>query len=177
MTDPVLTPRMDFPVLNIEQATFECTFGRGCDGICCRNGRPPVYREESERIHANLHKFLAAMRPQAREVVENEGYLSRRRKAGQPMMRVADGWCIFFNQGCVLHRIGAEEGDKFRYKPAICSLFPIAKDEHDRWHVRQKGLNGEIWDLFCLDPKASAVRAADSLQAEIALAQRCSLEE
>ena len=38
------------------------------------------------------------------------------------MMRVVDGWCVFFNQGCVLHKLGASEGDKFRYKPAPCSL-------------------------------------------------------
>lgn len=177
MTDPAPKRNVDFGVLNVEQATFECTFGRGCDGICCRNGRPPVYAEESDRINANLHKFLAVLRPEARAVVEKEGYLSRRRKAGQPTMRVADGWCIFFNRGCVLHKIGASEGDPFRYKPAVCSLFPIAKDEHDRWHVRQRGFNGEIWDLFCLDPKTSAVRAADSLRAEIALARRYSLEE
>jgi hypothetical protein len=168
---------LEFEIVNVAQATFECVFGRGCDGLCCRNGRPPVYRDEAERIDANLGKFVSALRPQARAVVEKQGYLSRRRKAGQPTLRVAGGWCIFFNAGCVLHKVGAEEGDKHRYKPAVCALFPIAKDQHDRWQVRQKGYNGEVWDLFCLDPKASAAPAAVSLKDEIALAQQFSRQE
>jgi hypothetical protein len=176
-TTPASEPDADFTVVNAGEATFECIFGRGCDGICCRNGRPPVYAEEAERIAANLDKFLPALRPEARQAVQQDGFLSRRRKVGQPMLRVVQGWCIFFNQGCVLHKVGTAEGDKFRYKPAVCSLFPLSKDEHDRWYVRQKGLNGEIWDLFCLDPQASAMPAAESMREEIALAQRYFLEE
>src|SRR5262245_27810191 len=70
------------PVLNLSEAKFECTFGRGCDGICCRNGRPCVYPEEVERLGANLGKFLPELRPEARVVVEHQGFLSRRRKLG-----------------------------------------------------------------------------------------------
>lgn len=85
--------------------------------------------------------------------------------------------CVFFNQGCVLQKIGATEGDKFRYKPAVCALFPLERDAHDRWYVRQKGFKREQWDLFCLDPDASSVAAAASLQEEIALARRFTEEE
>jgi hypothetical protein len=170
-------PDETFAVVNAEQATFECIFGRGCDGICCRNGRPPVYPDEAKRIEASLDKILPALRPEARQAVARGGFLSRRRKAGQPMLRVVGGWCVFFNKGCVLHRIGAAEGDKFRYKPAICSLFPLSKDEHDRWYVRQKGFNDEIWDLFCLNPDASAKSARETLRDEIALAQQYFSEE
>lgn len=177
MTDGPATQGLRFPIVNLEQAKFECIFGNGCDGICCRNGRPPIYPDEVGRIDANLTKFLPAMRPEARASVERGGYLSRRRKAGQPTMRVSAGWCIFFNQGCVLHEIGAAEGDKHRYKPAVCALFPVTKDRHDRWKVRQKGYDGEIWDLACLDPGASTTAAATSLRDEIALAQRLSAEE
>jgi hypothetical protein len=158
-------------VLNLEQAKFECTFGRSCDGTCCRNGRPPVYPGESERIRRSLAKLLPELRPEARALVEKSGYLSRRRKAGQPVLRVVGGWCIFFNRGCTLHQLGAAEGDRFRYKPAVCAFFPLAKDVKDRWYVRQKGFQGEIWDLFCLDPGSSAVPAAESLQEEMALAE------
>jgi hypothetical protein len=160
------------PVLNLSEAKFECTFGRGCVGICCQNGRPPVYPEEVERIDAHLEKFLPELRPEARAVVEEHGYLSRRHKLGLPMLRVVEGWCVFFHQGCVLHKVGAEEGDKYRYKPAACALFPLAKDEFDRWYVRQKGLNDESWNLFCLDPQISAAPAAETLQEEMDLAQR-----
>ena len=87
------------------------------------------------------------------------------------MARVSEGWCVFFNSGCVLHRIGSEEGDPFRFKPSACSLFPLSKDERDRWYVRQKGYQGEIWDLRCLDPAASKTPASESLAAEIRLAE------
>src|SRR6266446_5884970 len=117
------------PVLNLSEAKYECIFGRGCDGICCQNGRPPVYPEERERLDANLDKVCAV------------------------------------------------EGDKYRYKPAACALFPLARDEHDQWYVRQKDYKGEDWDLFCLDPKASPVPAAEALQAEIELARRYTEEE
>lgn len=161
------------PVLNVADAKFECVFGRGCDGICCQNGRPIVYPEEEERLAANVAKFLPELRPEARDLVEKQGYLSKRRKLGLPVVRVQGGWCVFFNQGCVLHKVGAAEGDKYRYKPIACSLFPLAKDERDRWYIRQRGYKGEPWgDLFCLDPKASPVPAAESLKEEMELARR-----
>ncbi|MCI0458414.1 MAG: DUF3109 family protein [Gemmataceae bacterium] len=164
------------PVINLSEARFECIYGRGCEGVCCRNGRPGVYPEEVERLDANLDKFLPHLRSEARVVVETEGYLSQRQKQGLPMLRVVEGWCIFFHQGCVLHKVGAAEGDKQRYKPAPCALFPLAKDEQDQWYVRQKGYKNETWDLFCLDPTASSMPAAESLKDEVALAQRFSEE-
>lgn len=164
---------MSFRILNLAAARFECTFGRGCDGICCRNGRPIVYPEEAARLDEKLPRILPSLRAAARALVEDRGYLSGRGKCGLPMTRVAAGWCVFFNQGCVLHRIGAAEGDPFRYKPSVCSLFPLDKGANGEWRVRQKGYAGEIWDLFCLDPAASPKPAAESLIAEIALARRC----
>lgn len=161
---------MRLVVLNLEQAKFDCTFGRGCDGICCRNGRPPIYTDEAERIDRLLPRLLPELRPISRTLVETSGYLSRRRKAGQPAARVAGGWCVFFNHGCVLHRLGAAEGDRFRYKPAVCGFFPLAKDARDRWYVRQKGYKGEVWDLFCLDPAASNIPASKSLKDEVEFA-------
>src|SRR5277367_1930556 len=94
------------PVINLQEAKYECIYGRGCDGICCQNGRPCVDAGERERIEQNLHKFLPHLRPAARELIEEAGYLSRRQKMGEPMLRVLDGWCVFFNQGCVLHKVG-----------------------------------------------------------------------
>jgi hypothetical protein len=165
------------PVVNLSQAKFECIYGRGCEGICCKNGRPGVYPEEVQRIQEHLPKLLAELTPSARQLVEEEGFLSGRRKQGLPMLRVLDGWCVFFNQGCVLHKVGAAEGDKYRYKPAACALFPLAKDEHDRWYVRQRGLNEEDWNLFCLDPESTSLSASETLKEEVALAMRYDDEE
>jgi hypothetical protein len=165
------------PVLNLLEVTYECIYGRGCDGICCQNGRPPVTEEEQVRIDTNLDKFLPHLSPRARQVIEQQGYLSRRIKAGMPMLRVVDGWCIFFHEGCVLHKVGAAEGDKFRYKPEPCSLFPLEQDRDDNWYVRQHGYKGEKWDLFCLAPGFSKVPAAKSLKEELAFAERVTAEE
>jgi hypothetical protein len=160
------------PVVNLAEAKFECIFGRGCEGICCQNGRPGVYPEEAARIDGKLDVLLPELRPEARKVVEQDGYLSRRTKADLPMLRVVAGWCIFFNKGCVLHKVGAAEGDPFRYKPAPCGLFPLTRTVNDDWYVRQWGYDGEAWDLFCLNPKASPKPASESLTGEIALAER-----
>lgn len=166
-----MAQKNSLPMLNPE-ATFECTFGRGCEGICCQNGRPPVAPEEITRIDNNLDKFLPHLGEKAKKEIAKSGYLSGRVKAGMPMLRVVDGWCIFFNAGCVLHKIGMQEGDKFRYKPAPCSLFPLEQDKNDNWYVRQHNFKGEQWDLFCLSPANSAIPAAKSLKEEIAFAKK-----
>jgi hypothetical protein len=88
------------------------------------------------------------------------------------MVRVAGGWCVFFNGGCVLHRIGAEDGDSYQYKPTQCALFPLEKGDGGAWYVRQWGLDGEQWDLFCLNPANSPRKALESLAPELALAAK-----
>ena len=117
------------PVVNLKEATFECTFGRGCEGICCKNGRPPVPANEAKTIAKVLRRALPLMTAVAQKLVKAKGFLSRRKKTGSPMLRVADGWCIFFNKGCVLHTLGAEDGDSYQYKPSICALFPLDPDK------------------------------------------------
>jgi hypothetical protein len=165
------------PVINLSEATFECVYGRGCEGLCCKNGRPGLYPDEVERVRENLDKFLPELRPEARELVQTAGFLSRRTKGGLPMLRVVDSWCVFFHKGCVLHKVGAAEGDKYRYKPASCALFPLARNEKGEWYVRQWGLEDEDWDLFCLNPAHSPMPAAESLADEVRLAARYTAEE
>jgi hypothetical protein len=156
-------------VINLDEARYECTFGRGCDGVCCRTGRPPLTPPEVAKLDAHLPRFLDLLRPAARAAIRRSGYLlrcSRRR----PRLRIAAGWCVFFRDGCVLHRAGLAEGDKFKYKPALCAVFPLSQNERGRWYVRQKGYDGEIWDLPCLDPTPTTTPAAESLREELALA-------
>lgn len=164
------------PVINLAEAKFECIYGRGCDGICCQNGRPGLYPEEREILGKNLQRFLPELRPEARAVIEEAGYVSNRQRDGLPMLRVVGGWCVFFHGGCVLHKVGAAEGDPYRYKPAACALFPLAKNDKGEWYVRQWGYEDEQWDLFCLNPAASPTPAAQSLTGEVALAARYEAE-
>jgi Fe-S-cluster containining protein len=157
------------PIVNADTATFECIFGRGCDGICCQNGRPSVDADEQKRIQKTLKKVTPHLRPEARALIERDGFVSARTKLGQPMLRVVGGWCVFFNARCVLHKVGAEDGDPYQYKPSQCALFPLEKGDAG-WYVRQWGYEGEVWDLFCLNPKQSKKPAVESLAEEIALA-------
>jgi hypothetical protein len=164
-------------VANAETATFDCIFGHGCEGICCKSGRPSVNDAEQARILKQLPRILPLLRPEARAVIETDGIISNRIKLGQPMVRVAAGWCVFFNSGCVLHTLGAEDGDTFAYKPTQCALFPLEFDEERRdWFIRQWGYRNDQWDLFCLNPQASPKPAVDSLAGELTLAARCDRE-
>jgi hypothetical protein len=105
-------------------------------------------------------------------VLDDAGWVGDGVKVGLPMARVVDGWCLFFNKGCVLHQVGAADGDFTRYKPVQCVLFPLEPHGDGTWYVRQRGYEGEQWDdLFCLNPANSAKRAADTLGAEIAVAE------
>lgn len=167
---------LSLPVINLAEARFECTFGRGCEGVCCREGRPMLYPDEVDRLNTALDKVVPLLRPEARKIMEERGYLSSRQRLGLPTVRVVGGWCLFFNKGCVLHQAGAAEGDSYRYKPAACALFPLARDEQDRWYVRQAGYKDEPWNLFCL-AGTCGTPAAESLAAELALAQRYTDEE
>jgi hypothetical protein len=160
------------PILNLANTRYECTFGRGCDGVCCREGRPILYPEELATLDANLPRIVPLLRLEAQAVVRRKRYMSDRRRLGHPVVRNVAGWCVFFNEGCVLHKLGESEGDRYRYKPAVCSLFPIQADDDGNWYVRQHGYKNEKWDLFCLDPNNSTVPAAESLREELALAQR-----
>jgi Fe-S-cluster containining protein len=163
-------------VTNAETATFDCSFGRGCEGICCKNGRPSVSEEEQAVIASVLPRVLPLLREDARKVIEADGFISARMKVGQPMVRVATGWCVFFNKGCVLHTVGAEDGESYQYKPTQCALFPLEKGENE-WYVRQWGFDGEDWDLFCLNPANSKKKAVDSLAPEMALAAKVEAEQ
>ena len=163
---------LELPVVNLHEATFECTYGRGCAGVCCQNGRPGLHPDERDTIAANLDRFLPHLRPEARKVLARHGFLTRRVRNGLPLVPVVRGWCLFFNEGCVLHKVGAAEGDKYRYKPGCCSLFPLVPDDAGRWWVRQTNDPWEEWNLFCLDPRNSPVPAAESLQEEVALIAR-----
>ena len=159
------------PVINLNTATFECTYGRGCDGLCCKNSEPPVNEDEQAHLAQHLPRILPHLRPEARALIEREGFLGEPHPDdGHPMLRVVGGWCVFFNQGCVLHKVGAAEGDAHALKPIACSLFPLEQNDDGDWYVRQWGVEGEEWDLFCLNPANSRVPAAESLRFELARA-------
>jgi hypothetical protein len=160
-------------IINAATATFECTYGRGCDGICCQHGEPSVTADERQRIDGVLDRVIPHLRPEAARVLAENGWLGEQEKLGLPMTRIVEGWCIFFHSGCVLHKVGAAEGDFTRYKPMQCVLFPLEPNGDGTWYVRQRGYEGEEWDdLFCLNPANTSRKAVDTLAPEIAVAEQ-----
>jgi hypothetical protein len=163
-------------VENLTTAHFDCVYP-SCGGICCMNGRPAVEQCEEDVIRANMDKFAEHLRPEARALIAKSGFLSDQKKEGRPMLKVSKGWCVFFRDGCVLHKVGAAEGDRFKYKPWRCALFPLARDKKSgAWYVRQRGQRGEAWDLFCLDPQESAKTADATMRSEVEHLQRLAEE-
>ena len=152
---------------NIATATFKCVFPV-CGGICCKNGRPPVEPEEQRRIDANLKRFLPHLRESAQKHIAKFGWLTKRIAARYRTIAVEGGWCVFANGGCMLQKVGALDGDPWKYKPSVCIRFPLAKTRRGKWFVRQWGYKAEEWDLFCLNPNENPTPAGESLAAEIA---------
>lgn len=158
-------------VLNAATATFDCSFGRGCEGICCRHGEPSVTPAEKAVIDGVLDRVRPLLRPEAVVALDTSGWLTEQQKLDLPMTRVVDGWCLFFNAGCTLHKLGAADGDFARYKPIQCVLFPLEPNGDGTWYVRQWGYEGEEWnDLFCLNPANTTRSATEALAPEMEVA-------
>ena len=87
-------------------------------------------------------------------------------------LNVQGGWCVFANEGCVLQKVGMAEGKPWKYKPSICVSFPVEKTQGGSWYIRQWNYRGEIWDLFCLNPKEDPTPARISLREEIEFSAR-----
>ena len=155
------------PIEGLDSARFECVYP-GCGGVCCINGRPPLEPGERQRIEQNLAKFLPHLRPEARQRILDKGFLTNRIKEGLRALAVVGDWCVFHNDGCVLHKVGAEEGDKHKYKPWRCIVFPLERSPAGEWHVRQWGVRDEAWDVFCLNPAESNKTARETLREEVA---------
>ena len=154
-------------ITNLATATFECSYGRGCEGLCCKNSEPPVTAAEQRLLADNLLRILPHLRPEARADLQRNGFLGELHADGNPKLTIVDDWCVFFNRGCVLHKIGAAEGNPFALKPSACTMFPLEQNAAGDWYVRQWGVEDEEWDLFCLNPANSRRPAAETLGREI----------
>lgn len=157
-------------ILNLETATFKCVFPI-CGGACCKDGEPGVEPAEIAKIEANLEKFRPHLRPAAQEYLRHNYFMSDKIKAGRRSLPVVEDWCVFFNEGCILHKVGAVEGDKFAYKPWLCVTFPLERNSGEDWHIAQWGQYDEDWQIFCLNPAETALKGAETLQDEIAFAE------
>ncbi|MBF0406604.1 MAG: DUF3109 family protein [Candidatus Riflebacteria bacterium] len=165
---------------NLETAKFRCYFPE-CKGLCCKNGRPGLSESEITMIEANIEKFKPLLRPESLSLLDKSGFMTKRKKEGRRTLARAGGWCIFSNEGCVLQKIGASEGEKWKYKPSLCVLFPVSQDlGESNWYIRQKGYKQEAWDLFCLErTPTEKTHAVESLKDEIEYLEKhiCKLQK
>ena len=167
-------PRLPLGLLNAATARFVCTYGRGCDGICCKNSTPPVDPEKQQQINSILPLVLPLLRPGASKLISDIGYIDpEEAHEGNPSIRVEDEWCVFFNKGCVLHQVGADKGDSTLYKPVACYLFPIDHHSSGDWYIRQHGVDNEEWtELFCLAGTPDLPLAVSTLGFEMEMAAK-----
>jgi hypothetical protein len=111
------------------------------------NGRPAVEKDEQERIAANLPKFLPHLRP-ARAPPRREVGLPLRPGEGRPADAQGEpGLVRVLERRLRAAQVGASEGDRFKYKPWRCALFPSTRDRKSgEWYVRPARRRGEAWD-------------------------------
>ena len=107
--------------------------------------------------------ILPRVRPEARSVLERDGSSPGAARPGSPR-------CAWPGAGAS-SLTAAVSCTTSGFKPALCALFPLSKDLRGRSYVRQKGYQREQWNLPCLDPAPGTPPAAESLRAEIALAE------
>lgn len=157
----------------VPEQKFECTFGTTCEGNCCRS-RPHVLPEDIQAIESVLHRAIPLMRSEAQDLVIDKGYLSALKVEGHPTLRTINySLCVFFNKGCVLHKLGALEGDPFLYKPVRCILFPIGRNDDGSYGLVRKPAEADP-DLFpCLtQAEGSDKTTSQSLKAEFAMIEQ-----
>ena len=160
------------PIVNLDEARFECTFGRGCDGVCCKEGRPLVYPDEVGRIAEALEKLQVEAPPRGPGGRGEEGVPQRPASPGPPRPAQRRRLVPVLPRGMPPAPTRAGGRGQVPVQAGRLLLFPIQQDEHDRWYIRQRGFHRETWDLFCLDPRIHPRPAAETLVEEIALAKR-----
>jgi len=84
---------------------------------CCASFRVgPLTDHDIERLKAAAPAVLAAMDDPPAEFLETDGY------RGQTawFLRKRNGFCVFFEGGCSVHRVAGSEA-----KPLACRMFPL----------------------------------------------------
>lgn len=166
---PPNDPLRVIQVENLQSARFRCVFPV-CGGICCKTGRPHLTQDDLDRIRKGFQKFVPHMRPDVRRYLKRHPWHTNRTNQKHATLGVAGGWCVFYNNGCILQQVGMEEGEPWRYKPDTCIRFPLepVRSTPGRYYVRQWEYRGEGWDLFCLNPAEDPTPASESLGPELA---------
>jgi hypothetical protein len=139
-------------------SSWECIFGRGCQGVltgpapelvqgCCSYGAHFVDDDDLARIEKKAAQLTADEWQFRSKGRRKDGALkiSKVNKDGDTVTRLADDACIFLNRpgfgagpGCALHQAALSRGERpVDWKPEVCWQLPLRRDEDedDRGHV------------------------------------------
>jgi hypothetical protein len=171
-------------------SSWQCIWGRGCQGIldrlapelnqgCCSEGAALVDDDDAMNVMANAAALTAEQWQHATDTP-----LERRGADGRWFTKVVDNACVFFNRpgfaggdGCALH-IGADAFDErpLDWKPNVCWQMPMRVETDGAvrtvrpWARRDWGPDAELaW--FCTEPGSGAFggpgRVVETLRNEI----------
>ena len=131
-------------------SSWECIFGRGCQGVltgpspemvqgCCSYGAHFTGSKDVARVE----RAAALLHPDEWQFA-GKGHTSsgklrviKRAKDGEAMTRMAAGACIFLNRpdfaggpGCALHAAAAKRGQRpMDWKPDVCWQVPLRRED------------------------------------------------
>ncbi|MCU1460657.1 MAG: hypothetical protein JWO37_732 [Acidimicrobiales bacterium] len=133
-------------------SSWECIFGRGCQGVltgpapelvqgCCSYGAHFVDDDDLARIEKKAAQLTAAEWQFRSKGRRKDGVLkiSKVNKDADTVTRMADDACIFLNRpgfgagpGCALHQAALSRGERpVDWKPEVCWQLPLRRDEEE----------------------------------------------
>ena len=100
-----------------------------CKDECCTRGAVFEHEQMSRIQHIHTTALAKTMRHEAVLQWSNKGTLWPRTAGGnKPWSDWADGYCVFWNNGCVLRKHAAEWGFKREeLQPPECIRYPLKK--------------------------------------------------
>jgi hypothetical protein len=131
-------------------SSWDCIFGRGCQGVltgpvpelvqgCCSYGAHFTGAGDVKRVTKMAKQLDGEVWQFARKGRTGKGQLNitKRAKDGEIMTRLVDGACIFLNRpgfkagpGCALHAAAVRDGARpMDYKPDVCWQLPLRRED------------------------------------------------
>jgi len=135
--------------LDVLTKEFCCNLD-ACKGCCCIEGDAgaPLTEEEEEKIQAILPELLPNMTPQARDIVQKQGF-AYNDSEGERVTQIVQGKdCVFSRTDkngwcyCIIEKAYRAGKVDFR-KPISCYLYPIRVAKHGQL----TGIEYHHWDI------------------------------
>lgn len=160
-------------------SSWECIFGRGCQGVltgpapelvqgCCSYGAHFTGDDDVARVEAAAAE-LTAEQWQFRSKGLGRGVVKRNRQ-GETVTRLVEDACVFLNRpgwpggaGCALHRAALERGSEpLTLKPDVCWQLPLRREDTvaegghvtsalTEWRRRHWGRGGTEFHWWCTE--------------------------